>query len=63
MQDDRSEYHTLGTVSGNGFGVGLAGLATGVVMLLTSPKAEVNANATSLTPVLGPGYVGIRGRL
>jgi hypothetical protein len=63
MQDDRSEYHTLGTVSGIGFGVGLAGVATGVVLLLTSPKAEVNANATSLTPVLGPGYVGIRGRL
>jgi hypothetical protein len=63
MQDDRSEYHTLGTVSGIGFGVGLAGVATGVVLLLTSPKAEASPNAASLTPVLGPGYVGIRGRL
>jgi hypothetical protein len=63
FEDDRSEYRTLGTVAGIGFGVGLAGVATGVVLLLTSPKAEASPNAASLTPVLGPGYVGIRGRL
>ena len=63
MQDDRSEYLTLGTVSGIGFGVGLAGVATGVVLLLTSPKADASPTAASLTPVVGPGYVGIRGRL
>jgi hypothetical protein len=63
LEDDRSEYHMLGTVSGIGFGVGLAGVATGVVLLLTSPNAEASPNATSLTPVVGPGYVGIRGRL
>jgi hypothetical protein len=63
LEDDRSEYLTLGTVSGIGFGVGLAGVATGVVLLLTSSKADTSPNAASLTPVLGPRYVGIRGRL
>jgi hypothetical protein len=63
MQDDLSQYHTLGTVSGIGFGVGLAGVATGVVLLLTAPNAEAAPTAASLTPVVGPGYLGIRGRL
>ena len=31
---------TLGTISTVGFGIGIAGLATGVVLLLTAPKAE-----------------------
>jgi len=63
MEDDLSEYHTLGTVSGIGFGVGLAGVATGVVLLLTAPKTEAPAGAASIMPVVGPRFVGIRGRL
>lgn len=62
LEDDLSEYHTLGTISGIGFGVGLAGAATGVVLLLTTPKSET-PSAARITPVIGPGYVGIRGRM
>jgi hypothetical protein len=63
MEDDLSQYHTLGTISGIGFGIGLAGAATGVVLLLTAPKAESAPTAASITPVIGPGYIGIRGRM
>jgi hypothetical protein len=63
MEDDLSQYHTLGTISGIGFGVGLAGVATGVVLLLTAPKAETSASAARVMPVVGPGYVGVRGTL
>jgi hypothetical protein len=62
FEDDVSQYHTLGTISGIGFGIGLAGAATGVVLLLTTPKAE-SAPSARITPVIGPGYVGIRGRM
>jgi hypothetical protein len=63
MEDDLSEYHTLGTVSGIGFAVGAAGIATGVVLLLTSPKGDAPPKAARITPLIGPGFVGIRGRL
>ncbi len=62
LEDDLNEYHTLGTISGIGFGVGLAGAATGVVLMLTAPKSET-PSAARITPVIGPGYVGIRGRM
>jgi hypothetical protein len=63
MKDDRSQYRTLGTISGIAFGVGLAGAATGVVLLLMDPNAGSTTNAGSVTPVIGPGFVGIRGKL
>ena len=63
MEDDLSEYHTLGTISGIGFGIGLAGAVTGVVLLLTAPEAGSAPSAASVTPVIGPGFVGIRGKL
>jgi len=63
MEDDLSEYHTLGTISGIGFGVGLAGAVTGVVLLFTAPDVISTENAGSVTPVIGPGFVGIRGKL
>jgi hypothetical protein len=63
MEDDLSEYHTLGTSSGIGFGVAAAGIGTGLVLLLTSPKAESAPSSARFTPLLGPGFVGIRGRL
>jgi hypothetical protein len=61
LEDDLSQYHTLGTISGIGFGVGLAGVATGVVLLVTAPKAS--ASAASVTPVIGPRYIGLAGHL
>jgi hypothetical protein len=63
MEDDLSEYHTLGTISGIGFGVGLAGAVTGVVLLFTAPDVITTEDTASVTPVLGPGFVGIRGKL
>jgi hypothetical protein len=62
LEEDVSQYHTLGTISGIAFGVGLAGAATGVVLLLTTPKAGPG-QATGITPVIGPSYLGIRGRM
>jgi hypothetical protein len=63
MEDERSEYRTLGTISGIGFGIGLAGAAAGVVLLLTSPEAGASPSGGSITPVIGLGFVGIRGKL
>lgn len=63
MEDDLSEYHTLGTISGVGFAIGAVGIGTGVVLLLTSPKAESSPNAARITPLIGPGFIGIRGKL
>ncbi|HEX6766459.1 MAG TPA: hypothetical protein VF103_13295 [Polyangiaceae bacterium] len=60
-EDDVSRYHTLGTISGIGFGVGVAGVATGVVLLVTSPSSPPK-NA-SVMPIVGPGFIGVRGRM
>jgi hypothetical protein len=50
----------LGTVSTVGFGVGLAGLATGAVLVLTAPggKTERSAKAEVRAGVLGAGASG-----
>jgi hypothetical protein len=61
MEDDLSEYHTLGTISGIGFGVGLAGAVTGAVLLFVVPNSATSTS--NVTPVIGPGFVGIRGKL
>ncbi len=58
-----SSYRTMGTLSGIGFGVGLAGAATGVVLLVTGPKrAEAPRTGLTLVPVVGPTHVGVTGR-
>ena len=51
---------TLGTVSTAGFVVGVAGLATGIVLLLTAPggKAEESTRAEVRAGVLGAGTTG-----
>ena len=55
-------YHTLGTVSGVALGVGVAGVGTGLVLLLTEPKAEETASAKpTLRPLLGWGVIGAEG--
>lgn len=63
MRSDRSRYLTLGTISGVGFGVALAGAATGTVLLLTgstgAPKPQQNA---AVWPVVGLGELGVAGR-
>jgi hypothetical protein len=61
MDGDVSRYRTLGTLSGIGFGIGVAGAATGVVLLLTGkPKSETTA--LPFVPLIGPGTVGVEGR-
>ncbi len=60
LSGDLSRYHTLGTISGIGFVVGLAGVATGVVLFVKDRSAE--ANQASITPLIGPGSIGLRGR-
>ncbi len=55
-------YHLYGTISGAGFAVGLAGLGTGLVLLLTEPKADETASAgLHVRPLLGLGLVGAEG--
>jgi hypothetical protein len=61
MDGDVSRYRTLGTLSGIGFAIGVAGAATGVVMLLTGKSADEVATLP-VTPLVGPGSVGVEGR-
>jgi hypothetical protein len=61
MDGDVSRYRTLGTLSGIGFGIGVAGAATGVVLLLTG-KPKTEAAALPVIPLIGPGSVGLQGR-
>lgn len=49
-----------GIISGVGFGLGAAGVITGVVLLATLPKAPPAKAA--ILPILGPGFVGVGGR-
>jgi hypothetical protein len=61
-----SSYHTVGGVSTVAFIVGGVGVAAGAVLLLVQPKVSVGAPpppATGLhvTPVIGPGSLGVIG--
>lgn len=54
---------TLGLVSDIGFGVGIAGLATSAILLLTQPKAESSAQVPRWQPLLagtpGGAWAGV----
>jgi hypothetical protein len=63
LEGEISEYHTVGTISGVGFAVGAVGIGTGLVLLLTSPKTESPPSAARITPLIGPGFIGLRGKL
>jgi hypothetical protein len=57
-----STYHTYGTISAATLAVGVAGLGTGVVLLLTEPKQEATGDAQlRWRPLIGPGLVGAEG--
>jgi hypothetical protein len=62
MEADRSRYHTLGTVSGVGFVVALAGAGTGAVLLVTGSTGAPRPPKAAVWPVVGPGQVGVAGR-
>jgi hypothetical protein len=51
-------YKTMGTISTIGFIAGGALAATGIVLVVTAPKAKPTA---TLTPVIGLGYLGAEG--
>ena len=59
LEGDVSRYTTLGTISGVAFGVGVAGVATGVVLWFMG-KPETTATGT-VRPLVGLGTVGIEG--
>jgi len=63
-RDTLSSYHTLGTISGVGFGVGLAGIGAGAALLFlnkSSQPAEAKAAALTLHPYVGFASAGAVG--
>lgn len=55
-------YHTYGTISAVTLAVGAVGLGTGLVLLLTEPKADDRASAAfTVHPVLGLATLGAQG--
>src|SRR6478609_8378647 len=57
-----STYHLYGYVSGVTLAVGVAGVGTGLVLLLTAPKAEETAsNGFTVRPLVGLGTIGAEG--
>lgn len=60
LEDDKRRYDTCGTLSVIGFGVGLAGAATGVALLLTQPE-EAPPKEAFVNPYVGPGMLGVYG--
>ncbi len=59
LQPEIDSYATMGTVSTIGFIAGGALAATGVVLMLTAPRAKVAAAA--VTPIVGLGFLGAKG--
>jgi hypothetical protein len=60
LEADVDTYHRLATTSTVGVIAGAAVLATGVVVVLTAPRAQPGREAF-LAPVLGLGYLGATG--
>jgi hypothetical protein len=56
-----STYHTYGTVSAATLAVGVVGIGTGVVLLLTEPKQDEQADALRVRPLVGLGVIGAEG--
>ena len=59
---DVDQYNTLRTVSTVGFIAGGVGLAGGALLLLTAPSASGGERSARVTPWVGVGSVGMRGR-
>lgn len=59
LQGDVDSMHTMATVSTAGFVVGGALAATGLILVVTAPKAMPRAG---VLPLVGPGFVGMSGR-
>ncbi|HET7538240.1 MAG TPA: hypothetical protein VFK05_00160 [Polyangiaceae bacterium] len=62
LESDKQRYDTFGTLSVIGFGVGLAGAATGAALLLSQPsESPPAARSSAVRAYVGPGMLGIRG--
>ena len=62
QKDDVSSYHTLGTLSGVGFALGVAGAGTGIALwYLNRDRAPTPAQGLVVHPYLGVGSVGAVG--
>lgn len=59
LQPAIDSYSSMGTISTIGFIAGSALAATGVVLMLTAPKAM--STHAAISPILGPGFVGAKG--
>jgi hypothetical protein len=60
-QDQKSKYKTLGTISGIGFALGLAGAGAGTALLLMQSKETEPATTARLLPYVGLGELGVSG--
>lgn len=58
---DLSRYHTYGTLSAIGLGVGLVGAGVGTYLLFLPKPKETTDPRYGLTAQISPGYVGVGG--
>lgn len=56
-----SSANTMANVSNVGFGLSVLGLAGGIIGVVMMPKSNEPASKVSMTPVIGPGIIGLRG--
>jgi len=56
--DDRDTAGTFATISTIGVAVGVAGIATGVIMILTRGSTRESDRHARVVPLLGPGFGG-----
>jgi hypothetical protein len=61
LQGDLDSYRTMGTLSTIGFIAGGVGVGAGAFLFFTAPSSPQRAEI-SVTPVIGLGYAGARGR-
>lgn len=63
QQSRIDRYHLYGTLSGVTYAVGIAGLGTGLVLLLTEPKSKPDSARAGLElrPLIGLGQLGAEG--
>ncbi|AUX43171.1 hypothetical protein SOCE26_046140 [Sorangium cellulosum] len=61
LQGDVDRYHVMGTVSTLGFAIGAAAVGAGVLLLVTAPSSPQRSGLT-VTPVIGLGCAGAKGR-